>query len=137
VDSNSDLLLALEQYLRRFTANYGIRAELVAPPELPSDAFDPVVQVQLFRIIQEALTNARKHASAQCVQVRFERTGERAQVIIQDDGAGFHPELNTGDGGHFGVRFMRERAQEMGGALRISSSPGEGTQVIVEAPLRG
>jgi PAS domain S-box-containing protein len=136
-DPDFDLLLALEQYLRRFAANNGISAELTVPPGLRSDAFDPVVRVQLLRIIQEALTNARKHASAEHVTVRFEPAGSRAKVMIRDDGIGFEPEPDNGDGGHFGLGFMRERAREMGGAFTIVSGPGRGTQVIVEAPLRG
>jgi PAS domain S-box-containing protein len=136
--SHPEFLPALEGYLAQFAANYGIRTELVAALALGSDAFEPMVQAQLLRIIQEALTNARKHAHAHCVQVRFQREDSRARVTIQDDGAGFDPELQeTSEGGHFGLRFMQERAQEVGGSVAVISSPGQGTRVEVEVPVRG
>ena len=95
------------------------------------------MQVQLQRIIQEALTNARKHGHARCVQVRFQREDGRALVAVQDDGVGFDPELQaTSEGGHFGLRFLQERAQEVGGRVTVVSSPGQGTRVEVEVPVR-
>jgi signal transduction histidine kinase len=140
------LLAALEQYLHRFGANHGLRAELVVAPGFPAGALDLVVQIQLLRIVQEALTNARKHGLARCVQVRFERADGRARVTVHDDGTGFAPPdfgaagagrgADAGDAAHFGLRFMRERAQEMGGTFTIVSAPGQGTQVIVDAPFR-
>ena len=82
------------------------------------------MQVQLQRIIQEALTNTRKHGQAHCVQVRFERADRRALVTVQDDGLGFDLELQAaGEGGHFGLRFLQERAQEVHGSVTIVSSP--------------
>lgn len=135
-DSDFDFLPALEQYLRRFTANYGIRTELIVPPEFPSDAFAPVVQAQLLRIIQEALTNARKHAQPERIQISFKPAGNRAQVTIRDDGGGFDPEQATGEEGHFGLHFMRQRAEEVGARLVLVSGPGCGTQITVDAPLR-
>jgi PAS domain S-box-containing protein len=134
--SHLEFLPALQDYLTQFSASYGIRTELVAAPALGSDAFEPMVQAQLLRIIQEALTNARKHGRAHCVQVRFERVGTRARVIIQDDGSGFDPgSRSTSEGGHYGLRFMQERAQEVGGSVAVISSPGLGTRVEVEVPL--
>ena len=53
---------------------------------------------------------------------------------IQDDGAGFDMTQVTG-GGHFGLRFMRERAEELGGRLQVDSTPGKGTRVVVEVPV--
>jgi PAS domain S-box-containing protein len=129
-------LPALEAYLQQFTAHYGIRTELVVAPGLRSGDFEPMVQVQLQRIIQEALTNARKHGHAHCVQVRFQRADGGAQITVQDDGVGFDPELQaTSEGGHFGLRFLQERAQEVHGRVAIVSSPGRGTRVEVAVPV--
>jgi len=55
-------------------------------------------------------------------------------MTIQDDGAGFDLTQVT-DGGHFGLRFMRERAEELGGRLQVDSTPGKGTRVVVEVPV--
>jgi signal transduction histidine kinase len=132
-----DLLAALERYLRQYTMNYGIQAALISAPGLSSGAFEPMVQAQLLRIVQEALTNARKHARAKCVQVHFSRIGGRVQVIVQDDGSGFDPqEQCAAEGRHYGLGFMRERAEEVGGNLEVISSPGHGTQVVVDVPVK-
>jgi signal transduction histidine kinase len=82
------LLPALTRYLQRFGESYGIRTELVSPPELPEEAFEPTVEVQLLRIIQEALANARKHAHARLVQVSICSQDGRAQVTGRTMGSG-------------------------------------------------
>jgi signal transduction histidine kinase len=129
---------ALESYLNQYQQRYGIRAELSRPQTLGDGAFEPLVEAQLLRIIQEALTNARKHSSARSVFVTFTTQDGRAQVAVQDDGCGFDPEEVHGDSaGHVGLRVMRERAEEIGGALAVQSAPGEGTLVAVTVPLRG
>lgn len=129
-------LPALQAYLQQFAARYGIRTELVVAPGLSSEDFEPLVQVQLQHIVQEALTNVRKHGQAHSVQVRFEQRDDRAHITVQDDGVGFDPESQaTGEGGHFGLRFLQERAQEVGGSVAIVTSPGQGTRVEVEVPV--
>lgn len=131
------LLPALRQYLQRFGETYQIRTELITPPELSDGAFEPTLEAQLLRIIQEALTNARKHARAQSVQVRFYLEEGRAQIIVQDDGAGFDPALLAAtEGQKYGLGFMRERAEEVGARVEIQSAPGAGTRVIIDAPRR-
>ena len=128
---------ALEQYLQRFSQNYGIQIALSLPDDRAECPFMPAVEVQLLRIIQEALTNVRKHAGARSVQVLFTFSADQAQVLIEDDGCGFDPaRLTTSDGQHFGARIMRERAEEVGGTLEVRSAPGQGTKVIVQIPLR-
>ncbi len=125
---------SLQQYLQRFSQNYQIRTTLDMPPEMLDGRFEPAVAMQLLRIIQEALTNARKHAHASQVRISLAAHAGTAEVTISDDGQGFDPD--QADGGGFGLRFMRERAEGVGGSLRVRSAPGQGTQVIVEAPLR-
>jgi signal transduction histidine kinase len=127
----------LTQYLQRFGENYGIAVELSAPSELNDGAFAPMVEAQLLRIIQEALTNVRKHARAHSVHIGLSIYDSRAEVILQDDGAGFDSALlETAEGQKFGLRFMRERAAEVSGSVQIRSVPGEGTQVVICVPLR-
>jgi len=133
-----DLLAALAEYLKQYQANYGIQTELAVAPGLSVEAFEPLVQAQLLRIIQEALTNTRKHARARRVVVRLERRDAMARATIQDDGAGFDPARQDAEAsGHYGLRFMQERAHEVGGSVAVRSSPGEGTVVVVEVPVSG
>jgi PAS domain S-box-containing protein len=129
---------ALRLYLQRFSQEYELRTELFEPPGWSDEFLEATVEAQLLRVIQEALTNARKHAHARCVQVRLEAEDSRARVIIQDDGVGFDPALITTETGQkYGLGFMRVRAAEVGGYVAILSTPGQGTQVVVEVPVRG
>jgi signal transduction histidine kinase len=130
-------LPALRQYLARFSEHYDLRAELIAPPEGVDGCLEPTVEAQLLRIVQEALTNVRKHAQAREVRVGIELAAEHAEVIVIDDGDGFDPaQLTPGEGLRYGVGFMRERAHEVGGSVEIESAPGEGTRVVVCVPRR-
>ncbi|MFQ5854333.1 MAG: PAS domain S-box protein [Anaerolineae bacterium] len=130
-------LPALEEYLQRFSQNNGIQTELIASDELADVAFGPNVEAQLMRIVQEALTNVRKHARAQHVWITFEVDSGQAQVSIEDDGHGFDPaRMSPEDGPHFGLRIMQERAEEFGGSIQVQSMPDQGTKVVVKVPLR-
>ena len=95
------------------------------------------LELALYRIAQEALNNVLRHAHAQTIRValHFGLTG--VTLAIHDDGVGFiMPDKLTEltNAGHFGLMGMRERTDLVGGQLRIKSSPGEGTDVIVQSP---
>ncbi len=127
----------LEHYLQRFEHIYGITVALEVAPDLNDQVFAPATDVQLLRIIQEALTNSRKHANAQSVRVTFTNNTEHVRVVVADNGCGFEAQQATAtgeDGRHFGLRSMHERAAEIGGHLRIEARSGVGTQVIVQLP---
>ena len=127
---------ALATYLEQYEKRYAIGTELNCPPTLGDDLFEPAVEVQLLRIIQEALTNARKHARARSVSVTFAAQDGCAQVAVQDDGCGFEPQdIFDAAPGHVGLRVMRERAEEIGGEFAVHSSVGQGTQIVVTVPL--
>ncbi len=126
---------ALRRYLEGFTDNYGIQTMLDVDERLGEQPFPQDSRMQVFRILQEALSNARKHARARCVQVSFTREDHLIRMTIQDDGAGFDSTQAAGDG-HFGLKFMRERAETLGGRLEVESAAGEGTRVVVEIPGR-
>jgi PAS domain S-box-containing protein len=129
---------AVQQYLEGFTSNYDIQTDLTVGPSLHGTTFSPDMQMQIFRIVQEALTNARKHSKARHVQVKFEAEDGRVFAIIRDDGRGFSPNnFETVYGQHFGLRFMQERAGQLGGTLQIQSTPGKGTEVVLEVPRKG
>ncbi|MCB1735830.1 MAG: GAF domain-containing protein [Gammaproteobacteria bacterium] len=105
-------------------------------PELPIE-----VEVQVLRIVQEALANIRKHAHARTVRVLLRCGNDRDYaVLIEDDGVGIgEPVLAGKPGEHIGLTIMQERAQRIGGELTIESEPGEGTQVQLHFshPRRG
>ena len=133
----SGLLPVLDRYLMTFSEHYKLRTKLIVPPDWNDNLLEPTVEAQLLRIIQEALTNSRKHAHAQCVQVRLIHSDSQVQVVVQDDGVGFDPQLLANSKGQkYGLGFMRQRAEEAGGSFDVQSIPGEGTRVVVEMPVR-
>ena len=100
----------------------------------------PGVEAALYRIIQEALTNAAKHSGAPTANVVLQRRREAVQAIVSDDGCGFDVEgiLRTPAArAHLGLHGMRERAALLGGTVTIESTPGEGTTIYVRVPLFG
>ena len=92
----------------------------------------PVVEDNLLRICQEAVTNAVKHAAAKQTDVHLTFAVNEVKLRIQDDGCGFNPEgPETSKAGHFGLVGMRERVKSLDGSLSVNSQPGKGTEVIV------
>lgn len=127
----------LRGYLERFSQSNGIGTELIAPNELDDIEFDPAVETQLMRIVQEALTNVRKHSQAQHAKISFQMNGGMIQIQVTDDGTGFDPtQFTIDDGRHFGQRIMQERAAEIGGKVEVKSLPGQGTLVSVLVPAQ-
>ena len=125
----------LTEYLHDWSRQTGITVDLKVEPE-EAIALPPVVEVQLIRIIQEAMANIRKHAGARRVLVSIERDREYARASIRDDGIGFDPPTISSEGrDRFGIETMRERAEAVGGKLALSSRQGEGTTVEVQLPL--
>ena len=96
--------------------------------------FPPEIGVELLRVLREVLTNARRHSGARNIEVRLQAEGETLVAEIIDDGRGFDPVVAQGGVGLVG---MRERVEELGGEIEISSRPGEGTEVTVRVPLGG
>ncbi len=96
------------------------------------------VEINLYRIAQEALNNAYKHAQATRVDIILEKRQENVVLIIEDNGTGFDPALaSKGLDGGLGLVSMRERASLAGGTLDIESAPGKGTTIFVRIPLAG
>ncbi len=129
-----DLLCTLREYLRKFQQHSGITTELVVESETRI-TLTPAAEVQLIRIIQEALTNVRKHARATRACVRVRTQDGWAEVSISDDGRGFDLELSAARDGHFGLQTMKERAESVGGTFEVVTAPGKGTTVQVRLPL--
>ena len=128
------LIPTLTEYLHEFSRQNGITTHLqVGGDHAPR--FSPDVEIQLVRIIQEALTNIRKHAGATRVVVRFDVEGDCCCVTVRDDGQGFEPGKIPEEGcRQFGLQAMRERAQGIGANLEIEATPGRGTKVMVRLP---
>jgi signal transduction histidine kinase len=92
------------------------------------------VATAAYRIAQEALTNAVRHAGASKVSVVLQTVGQRLQLTVRDDGRGF--DIGTvSESEGIGLAGMRERANLVGGRLRVRSTPGQGTEVCLEVPL--
>jgi len=128
------LIPAVKEYTRRFGEQSGVAVNLMVS-EHARVSFPPEVEVQLLRIIQEALTNARKHSGAHRIWVRFESDADSDTIIVEDDGVGFEMEKVGQDGmTHFGLQTMEERARSVGGRLSIQTEPGAGTLVAVQLP---
>jgi signal transduction histidine kinase len=126
----------LGELLRRLAAAFAGRARVPAEVLVEGDgALPPRVQETLYRIAQEALNNAARHAGAAHVQLRLRWDGAGVGLEVADDGRGFDP--GAVPAGHLGLAIMRERAAAIGAALRIASQPGGGTRVAVTwAPAR-
>jgi len=102
-----------------------------------SRRFSPEVELVLFRVAQEALRNAWRHAQATRADIIVEFGDRKIRITIKDNGKGFDLPETTGDlvkQGRLGLAGMQERIQLVGGSLRIESEPGEGTMVVIEAP---
>jgi len=122
---------ALEQRLEVVERRAGIEARLQVEGEgtLPS-----ALEEQLYRITQEALNNALKHARATTVTVTIHVNRDAVTITVSDDGRGFEP-LSVGDRGGLGLPNMRERTRKIGGRLEVDSAPGAGTTVCISAPI--
>ncbi|MBI4277713.1 MAG: histidine kinase, partial [Armatimonadetes bacterium] len=129
------LMPAVGQYLHQYSLQSGIHVDLVTPGR-DTPRLSPLVEIQLLRIIQEALANVRKHASASRAAVRFDTEGGFLVATIEDDGRGIdNGQQALGRGPRFGLQTMRERAESVGGTFTVESAPGHGTTVIVKVPL--
>jgi signal transduction histidine kinase/DNA-binding NarL/FixJ family response regulator len=122
--------LQLELGWANRTGNLDVRLVEAGPPA----PVPPGLTHQLFRIAQEALTNAVRHAGARSVRIGVIHEDGAVAVLVQDDGQGFAADETAGS---IGLRGMRERARLIGGTLEVDSVPGWGTRVRVSAPLDG
>lgn len=126
----SDVETAMRTLIGRFETDTGIATELkLSGTGVP---LSPEVQIQALHIVQECLSNARKHSGARKVTIDLER-GSVYTFTVSDDGRGFEP--GTREDGHVGLAIMRERAQRIGGKIVIDSRPGAGTRITLSLPI--
>jgi signal transduction histidine kinase len=122
----------LERYADDVVDRFGMPVEFECDgslPELPSRT-----KADLLRIVQEALSNAARHADAETIRLSVAAQDGIVTLTVEDDGRGFDPGDVTA--GHVGLQVMRERAAMIGGQLTVVSSVGGGTRVIVTVPAR-
>lgn len=142
------LVVALQDYLDCFRRQSGLEIESIAEegywPSLPT-----ATEAQVIRIVQEALSNVRKHARASRARLELRATEDGMEIAVHDDGRGFDAgrclrcERSGGaqngcpecDDRHYGLQTMSERARSVGGSLLVRSAPGRGTQVVLSLPL--
>ena len=127
-----DLPTALNDTARRLTRDREVQAAVQVTGTfraLPSQ-----IENNLLRIAQEAINNSVKHAGARRIMIDLHFDTDALQLRVRDDGCGFDPQQHNDDG-QFGLIGMRERAQEIGGELRILSETASGTEIIVNVPL--
>ncbi|MFW2373539.1 MAG: ATP-binding protein [Gammaproteobacteria bacterium] len=126
------LLPAIEKLISRFRKETGIH--VLFQKEWQHSALPPNMEMHIFRIIQEAMNNIRKHSGANHVRVMF-RCDDRGNhhILIENDGIGFEtPKSSDHPGKHLGLTIMQERAAHLGGHLRIESEPEEGTRIELQ-----
>jgi signal transduction histidine kinase len=123
----------LQEYLRSWEEMSRVSASLRIDSSVKLRASQ---ELQLVRIVQEALTNVRKHARASHARVEIRREDARLVTTIADDGVGFNAAGRArGEFPQFGLSTMRERAESIGGNLTIDSTPGSGTTVTFDLPV--
>jgi len=132
--SHSDLNIKawLLQTVADFESNTGVRIEICSP--FHEVELAPEVNAQLIRIVQEALSNVRKHSDGTLVEISSREYHGALILEIMDDGVGFYPEDVTITS-QYGLKGMRERAELIGADFQVISRPGEGTTIRIRLPL--
>jgi signal transduction histidine kinase len=124
----------ITRYAEQFEEEYAISTtvDLSGLESIPTS-----VELAIFRILQEELTNVRKHSNAESVKIRTEASSGDLILVVEDDGVGFDPRMLAAEqesGEHLGLMAMRERVELLGGELSIDSLPGMGTRITVRIP---
>jgi PAS domain S-box-containing protein len=132
------LSAAIKKFAHDWSHHFQIQAEF-KQIGLNGQKLLPEIEINLYRICQEALNNTCKHAKASNASVLLERRDGTVRLIIEDNGVGFEPgekETLTENDRGMGLLGMKERAELIGGTLEIESTPGEGTTIFVRVPAR-
>lgn len=136
IASGSDLASQIKAYASGITERHGIATRLTIDGDLASTS--PSLQIAVFRIVQEALSNVTRHARAKSVDIAIQVLATKVVCEISDDGCGFDPADVAGS--HrgrkpYGLHSMRERAKLLGGVCTVETGPNRGTLVGVRIPL--
>lgn len=128
------LAAALNWLARQSREHAGLEVTVTTPATLPR--LDPDIETLVYRVGQEALTNAIRHADARQVAIDLQRLGSQLELRVRDDGRGFDPAsvLRTNEQGT-GLGGMRDRVALFGGTLAVRSTPGQGTEIVAALAL--
>jgi len=125
--------VALSRYVTEYTKSHNIAVDLILN-EIDSSNLPSAVQIALYRILQEALTNVARHSGARAVSIRFARLATALEVEVIDDGCGFDAKAVAVSSHRLGIQSMRERAAMLGGSVSFTSQR-KGTKILVQVPL--
>jgi PAS domain S-box-containing protein len=125
--------IALERYVTEYAKTHNIVVNLKLN-ELDFGTMPLPVQIGLYRILQEALTNVARHSGAEVVRIKFARLPAALEVEVFDDGCGFDAKAVAASSNRLGIQSMRERAAMLGGSLSFTSQR-KGTSILVQVPL--
>ncbi len=129
------LVASLQRYVQEFRERTGLAVQFTV--DEVAERLPAAQEVAVFRIVQEALQNVRKHARASKVAINVARTPAGLKVSVTDDGVGFDPARGlSADRKTVGLASMQERAQLVGGGVEIISQPGKGTTISLVVPQR-
>ncbi|AIS52739.1 signal transduction histidine-protein kinase/phosphatase DegS [Thermoanaerobacter kivui] len=126
------LIPALSRYIKNFSEETGIFVDFTVLSDYKR--LSPEIEITCFRVVQEALTNIKKHSKAEHASIKFEFGMRFISIIIKDDGIGFDKE-NVEQG--YGLMGMKERVEILNGKFEISSFKNKGTQIYISIPIRG
>jgi signal transduction histidine kinase len=125
--------VALGRYVAEYGTTYKIAVNLMLG-DLESENLSSTVQITLYRIIQEALTNVARHSGATKVSIQFTKLVQTIEVEVNDDGSGFDAEAVAVSSNRLGIQSMRERAEMLGGTVNFVAQR-KGTRILVQVPL--
>jgi signal transduction histidine kinase len=135
ISGDRNMVSALTEYVTRFNQMHNIKTELTID-EHPIPSLSPPVELQVVRIVQEALSNVRKHAEATRATIKIIAGDEEITIAIKDNGKGFNTDkVGEVDWTKFGLKNMKERADSIHSNLFIESNPQSGTKVTLSIPL--
>jgi signal transduction histidine kinase len=130
------LVPAIDQLLKALAARSGTRIEFDAAPGVTRAP--PGLNTTVFRLVQEAVGNALRHARATVVRVTLQDEDAALHLVVEDDGVGFDPAAVTRSarrGAHLGLLGMTERVRSAGGTLEVQSRPGAGSRIMARIPF--
>jgi two-component system sensor histidine kinase DegS len=130
-----DFCAALSDFFKDYEAKYDMHIHFVVGGE--KKKYDKSLQIALFRVVQEAISNVRKHSGTNQALVKLEDKGQSLALVIEDEGCGFDLEQTAAKSESYGIIGMKERVELLGGEVKIISVPAKGTQVIITVPLEG
>jgi signal transduction histidine kinase len=126
------LIAAVRKEAKDLAKNAGVKARVTVSPDF--GRLPAALETAIYRIVQEALHNVAKHASATTVTIDLKQEGDSVKLLVEDDGVGILPKPKAARQ-TFGMTGMRERMANVGGKMRVTSTRGKGTRIEVSAPV--